>query len=93
MKKINDFMCSDCGYMFEEYVEGNTCHCPKCSSLADKIITPVKFHLEGISGDFPTAADRWANDHERAAKHRKGREDWETQGKSNPHYTHSAFKA
>jgi putative FmdB family regulatory protein len=76
MKKINDYRCTACDFIFED-LEENTCSCPECSNLAKKIMTPVRFHLDGASGDFPTAADRWAKDHEKAAKHRQGREDWQ----------------
>ena len=67
MKKLNDFVCQ-CGNKFEELTEGNTVKCPQCSNLALKVISPIKFHLEGASGDFPTAADKWTKDHINAAK-------------------------
>jgi len=67
MKKLNDFVC-ECGNEFEELVEGNTVECPQCLNLALKVIRPIKFHLEGVSGHFPTASDKWARDHIKAAK-------------------------
>ena len=75
MRMLNDYNCLKCDYIFEEFGE-NTCECPKCSNSAKKIISPIKFYLDGASGDFPTAADKWVKDHEKSAKHRRGREDW-----------------
>lgn len=75
MKMLNDYYCQECDFTFEEFGE-NTCSCPKCSSSVKKIISPIRFKLEGVSGDFPTAYDKWTKDHERSAKHRQGRDDW-----------------
>lgn len=37
--------------------------CPKCSELSKLIISSSRFVLEGVSGDFPTAAAAWDKAH------------------------------
>lgn len=34
--------------------------CPNCGGKASFIISAPMFKLEGISGDYPTAYDKWA---------------------------------
>ena len=67
---ILDFQCSVCNNIHEKYVEASTqiIACPTCNSEAKRIISKMNFKLEGVSGDFPTAASRWADAHERAAR-------------------------
>ena len=69
MKRIFDFRCSNTNEVFERLVEAypHTVRCA-CGAPAKRLISPVKSHLEGISGSFPGAALKWAKDHERAAK-------------------------
>jgi len=42
--------------------------CKSCKKEAKRIISVPHFTLEGVSGDFPTAADKWARVHEEAGK-------------------------
>lgn len=61
MKTLRDFVCDRCGASREALVEGTvtqiTCD---CGQMMDRIIGMPKISLEGVSGDFPSAADRWA---------------------------------
>jgi len=36
--------------------------------MATRIISMPRIALEGVSGDFPTAADAWARKHEEATR-------------------------
>ena len=46
--------------------------CQVCGSPATKVIRPIAFQLEGTSGDFPTAADKWVKKREeKMAQERK----------------------
>ena len=61
MRVLNDFWCHICGTEEEHFLENdvNLTTCQKCGGVARKVISPIAFQLEGTSGDFPTAADRW----------------------------------
>jgi hypothetical protein len=60
-----DFRC-DQGHVHERYVDPTerTTPCPTCNRTADRMIPAPRAKLEGFSGDFPTAADAWANNRE-----------------------------
>jgi hypothetical protein len=57
--RLFDFKCP-CGQVFEELVHSHVtaCRC-SCGREAKRVISPVRSSLEGISGDFPDAADKW----------------------------------
>ena len=61
MRTINDYRCHDCGIAQEHFVENGTetVTCQSCSGVATKIISPVQFTLEGVSGSFPGAHMKW----------------------------------
>lgn len=42
--------------------------CVDCMSALHKTSHTTRSRLEGITGDFPSAADQWANKHEEAAR-------------------------
>lgn len=42
--------------------------CPICDLDAEYMIAAPRIKLEGITGHFPTAADKWATLHEKEAK-------------------------
>lgn len=73
MRQLNDFRCEN-QHVFEALVgtEIDTVRC-SCGSPARKIISPVRFKLDGTSGDFPTAADKWARMHEDATREARKR--------------------
>lgn len=65
MKKLRDFRCSK-GHVTELLVDDETkqVRCD-CGEESKRIITPITFTLEGYSGHFPTAADKWTREHEK----------------------------
>lgn len=64
MKILFNFLCNDCGHPFEEFTEyKKTSECPQCHGIADKQVTAPTISLEGYSGSFPTASDKWAKKH------------------------------
>ena len=67
-RRLYEFRCSS-NHISEvlAYPETHEVLCRECGDPAQRIISPVRSHLEGISGAFPTAADRWARVHEQAA--------------------------
>ena len=74
---IYDYKCQNCSHLFEAMVpisdRDKYQQCPNCKAEFGKhLITPVNFHLPGHRMDWPTAADKWTREHERAA--RKGKE-------------------
>lgn len=68
MLKIFDFRCPD-GHVFEKIVGGETkvCRCD-CGLEATKQLSAPSFHLEGATGGFPTAHQRWVREHEKAGQ-------------------------
>jgi len=46
--------------------------CQSCSGVAEKVRAVPNFQLEGVSGDFPTATDKWVKKREqKMAQERK----------------------
>jgi len=68
--KLFDFRCQTCRYKWEAVAvdENSEEFCPKCSDIAQPIISSVNFRLNGADPAFPTASERWAKRHERAAR-------------------------
>lgn len=69
MKRMFEFEC-DNGHRNEAYVDDSVKHieCPDCEELAFRAISAPRIKLEGISGSFPSAYDKWANQHEEATR-------------------------
>lgn len=67
MKRIYDFTCSN-NHTTEHYVDPETREiiCPVCGHTAQRIISPVSTIFKGKG--WPGADDKWARDHEKAAK-------------------------
>ena len=64
MRKIIDVRCRDCGEGHEEFGRlDDTFRCGSCGGEAQRIISPVRCTLEGVTGDFPGAAMKWERDH------------------------------
>lgn len=65
-----DFKCRTCGHVEEVLIDSKEKHirCEKCTNVADRVISPVRSNLEGITGHFPDAADKWARQHEKAGR-------------------------
>ena len=69
---IYEFRCKN-GHITERYLpmseKDSIQPCNTCDQEARRIMSVPNFQLEGISGDFPTAADKFARMHEEAGKH------------------------
>jgi hypothetical protein len=61
MKRLRDFQCCACEAMYERFVsdEVKDMICD-CGESAFPVITRATIKLEGITGAFPGAHDRWA---------------------------------
>lgn len=64
MIRVFDFRCPD-GHVEERFADDETrvvtCLCGK---PAQRLIAAPRCKLDGLSGDFPSAADKWARDRE-----------------------------
>ena len=69
MKRIFEFRCVK-DHISEKFVddEVKTITCPHCSNDASRIISSPRISLEGITGAFPSAFDKWARKHEEATR-------------------------
>ena len=71
-----DFRCV-AGHVSEHFVEVETraVQCPECDQLALRQIAAPRAVLEGITGAFPSATDKWARNREsHMAKERRNQE-------------------
>lgn len=64
MRVMRDFHCDACGEEFEQLIDSksNVATCPSCGAYADLVFrsVPMIDPKLGVSGDFPTMADKWA---------------------------------
>ena len=62
MRTIRDFLCGTCGKVSEKLVDSDyhSIECPECHGDAIEQMSMPTVRLEGITGAFPGAADRWA---------------------------------
>lgn len=62
MLKMYDFTCDECGYTHEDLVDDSltTKVCPNCGGYTKRIISGIRFHLDGTDPSFPGAYDQWA---------------------------------
>jgi len=65
MIRVFDFRCAG-GHVSEHFVEAGTCavQCPECNQLALRQVAAPRAKLEGITGAFPSAADKWQRNRE-----------------------------
>ena len=65
MIRVFDFRCAG-GHVSEHFVEAGTCavQCPECNQLALRQVAAPRAKLEGITGAFPSAADKWERNRE-----------------------------
>ena len=68
-KRMYEFRCEQ-NHTAENYIdeEVTTISCPTCQCAAPRVISAPRIALEGVTGDFPTAADAWARKHEQATR-------------------------
>ncbi len=52
--------------LFEKFVSHgtNVLDCPVCGKIAKRIVSAPIFHLDGCSGHFPTASEKWVKKRE-----------------------------
>lgn len=76
MKVLNDYYCTQCGIINEHFLENDVDQtiCHVCGGDARKVISAVNFQLEGTSGHFPTAADKWVKKREQKMKEERKRD-------------------
>lgn len=72
MKVLFDFKCNKCGNTQERFVNPDTklMICKQCEGVSEKQLAAPRSKLEGITGAFPGAYHKWADDHEKRAKKR-----------------------
>jgi hypothetical protein len=70
MKRLFDFICGD-GHTTERLIDETlrTTTCSTCGQTAIRMVAAPRIALEGITGAFPGAADKWVR--VRAEKHRQ----------------------
>jgi len=64
---IYEYLCEN-GHHFETWNsvgERKTATCT-CGATAHKVLTAPTFHLDPVSGDFPSATRKWAMDKQKA---------------------------
>lgn len=76
MRTIRDFLCSTCGTITEKLVvtDFRAIECPECHGDAVEQLSMPTVRLEGITGAFPGAHDRWARIREENARIKAKRE-------------------
>ena len=83
--RVFDFRCTYCDHVTEAFVEESVTEIPcpardgshpRCGHPALRQIAAPRFALDGMSGDFPTAADAWEKRREsHMRKERKNQEE------------------
>lgn len=63
-----DFRCTCCNHVEEQWVDSTDpfATCNECGETAQRIISSVSSQFKGFG--WPDADDKWARDHERAAR-------------------------
>jgi len=63
-----DFKCTKCDHIEEQWVDSSDSYatCPECGETTKRIISPISTKFNGVG--WPDADDKWARDHERAAR-------------------------
>ena len=66
---LYDFKCQECESTFErlESMDTRTVKC-NCGGDASRLVSAVRSKLEGLTGSFPSAAMRFARQHEEAGR-------------------------
>ena len=68
MLKRHDYKCTACDAVEEHWNDSNEpfSTCTTCGETSQRIISPIRTQFKG--NGWPDADDKWAKDHERAAK-------------------------
>ena len=66
---LYDYLC-ECGYKFEKLarIHDRTYECKRCGEMAQRLISAPRIKLEGWSGHFPTAKQKFIKMHEKEAR-------------------------
>ena len=66
---LYDFQC-ECGSKFEALAKMSdlTYECKRCGKMASRLISTPRIKLEGWSGHFPTAKQKFIKMHEKEAR-------------------------
>jgi hypothetical protein len=58
--RVYDFLCPN-GHLVEQFVNDDIVEnqCPHCDAMGHRQIAAPRAQLEGLSGAFPGAADKW----------------------------------
>ncbi len=75
MRTMRDFECVACGIVTEALrgTEVSQIMCPDCGGDAVEMLSAPTIRLEGVTGSFPGAADRWAKIREDNARIKSAR--------------------
>lgn len=59
-KRIFEFVCPE-GHVTERLIDSEVRHsvCPKCFLESERVVSSPQIKLEGFTGAFPGAYDRW----------------------------------
>ena len=69
MLRRHDYKCTNCNLVEEHWTDSKDSDfvtCRECGETAQRIISPISTKFNGTG--WPDADDKWARDHERAAK-------------------------
>jgi putative FmdB family regulatory protein len=68
MLRRHDFRCTKCNHVEEHWVDSSEefVSCLECGDTAKRIISPIQTQFVGQG--WPDKDDKWAKDHERAAR-------------------------
>ena len=60
MRRMFEFVCPD-GHLTEKFIDDDARHisCPRCGEQSVRLISTPRINLEGFTGAFPGAADKW----------------------------------
>ena len=74
---LYDFFCNHCGTSFEAFAKMKEMRtqCPQCGKPAGRCLSTPRIALDGTDPSFSTAYDKWAKNHEQAAKIAHKRDD------------------
>jgi len=76
MRTLRDFRCENCGELVEKLVDTNmrVIDCPECDGECLEQLSMPTVKLEGLSGAFPGAYNKWAQIREDNARIKAKRE-------------------
>ena len=77
MPILYDFYCNKCQTGFEAFAKMKQMDttCPNCGATAGRCLSTPRICLDGTDPAFSTAWDKWAKNHEDAAKRAYKRDD------------------